>query len=384
VKRWQLVMAGALLVSAGVFGATQVSTVGGGKSPVIATGAEGRLHLAYQGLQAGSNIFYRHSEDGGHTWSEETDISNTPDVSHYPSIAAAGERVAVAWLEDCRDHSGNDVYLVTSPDGGKTWSKAMDVSHTPGHSAHPVVAIGPHGSIHVAWSDTTEGKKKPDIYYSSSDNGGQSWTHAIDVSKTHGVYGPPAMVVEPVSGLVHIAWADYCSGSNHDIHVIRGMQDSWSKPRDISHTNYRSSHPSLALAANNRLCATWLEDCTDHPGNDVWYAHSDEFADHFSKPVDLSRTPGHSSDPYVVSDRQGNVVVSWIDDTRHHKAPDVWQARSSNGGAKFSGSQNLTRTPGKSHEPHTTLLGGKPVVVWEEVSQGKSWIKVAPVKVPLD
>lgn len=372
-------MATALLVSVGVFGATRALTVGAGKSPAVASDQEGTLHLAYQGLQAGDNIYYRHSEDGGHTWSDETNVSDTPDKSHYPCIAAAGERVAVAWLEDCRDHSGNDVYLVTSADGGKTWGKAMDVSHTPGHSAHPVVAIGPHGSIHLAWSDTSEGKKKPDIFYTSSDNGGQSWTKVVDVSKTHGVYGPPAMVVEPVSGVVHIAWSDYCSGSNHDIHVVRGMQDSWSKPRDISHTNYRSSHPSLALAGNGRLCASWLEDCTDHPGNDVFYAYSDD-GERFSQPKDISHTPGHSADPFVAADRAGHVVVSWIDNTGHSKAPDVWQSRSDNGGLNFSQAHNLTRTPGKSHEPHTVMLGSKPVVVWEEVVQGKSWVKVAPVK----
>lgn len=379
MKRWQLGIVSAFLVSVGVFAAPQVVTVCEGNSPVVAADSEGTIHMAYHGKKTGNHIFYRYSDDGGQNWSEGVNISNTENVSHYPSIAALGDRIAVAWLEDCKDHQGNDIYLVTSSDGGKTWSKAMDVSNTPGHSAHPVVAIGNGGSIHVAWSDTSEGKKRPDIYYTSSANGGESWTRPIDVSKTHGVYGPPAMVVDPIGGMVHIAWADYCSGSNHDIHVIHGMQDTWSKPRDISRTNYRSSHPSLALGGNHKVYASWLEDCTDHPGNDVWFAHSNEFGQ-FSPAFDLSRTPGHSSDPTVMADREGNVAVTWVDSTGHTQAPDVWYSRSETSGAKFTRPHNLTRTPGKSHEPHLVLVEGKPMVVWSEVYGGKSWVKVAPVK----
>ena len=369
-----------MLVSLGVCAAAgRVVTVGAGKKPCLASDQEGRLHLAYQGPQAGHNIYYRQSSDGGQTWSEESNVSNTPDVSNHPSIAAAGNRVAVAWVEDCQDHSGNDIYLATSADAGKTWGQAMDVSKTPGISHNPAVAVGPNGSIHLAWADTSDsGKTKSDIFYASSDNGGASWTKHVDVSKTHGVFGPPSIAVG-WDGLVHIVWSDYCSGPNRpDVHVVRGMQDTWSKPMDISHSNELSAHPKLALGANGTTFVTWLEDCSDHSSNDIYFAQSRE-GSKYTRPHDLSHTPGISSDPSVVADNRGHVTVTWVDTTTNPKAPDIWQAQSQDAGRTFSRSRNVSHTAGVFYEFQAAMVGERAAVAWEEVWQGRSWIKFLPV-----
>lgn len=374
MKSWPVFV----LLSLAVVAEPRIVTVGGGKAPALAVDGEERVHLAYQGLQSGDNIYYRQSSDGGQNWSEEINVSATPDKSVQPCVAAQGNQVAVAWLEDCRDHSGNDVYVAISSDAGHTFGTPVDVSHTPGHSAHPVVAVS-NGTVHVVWSDTSEGQGSPDIFYSCSDNAGKSWTKAVDVSRTHGVHGSPSMAVGR-GGLVHLAWSDRCKGARYpDIHVVRGMQDSWSPQHDISPTSEVSSHPSLALRPDGRACVAWLEDCDTHQGNDIYFAAEDASGG-WSRPIDVSHTPGVSSDPNLAIDDQGRMYVTWVDTTSGRRHPDIWQARADNG-RQFSKSRNLSNTPGKSHEPHAAPLSGGSVVAWEEVAAGKSWIKVLPGRI---
>ena len=376
MRKWPAI---ALLAGTVAVAAPQVVTVGGGKAPALATDSESRTHLVYQGLQSGDNIYYRQSADGGQNWSDELNVSNTPGKSSHPCVAANGNEVAVAWLEDCSDHAGNDVYLSVSTDAGHTFGEAVDVSHTPGHSANPALAIAPNGSIHVAWSDTSSGGSRPDVYYSSSDNLGKSWTKAYQVTRTHGVSGAPSIAVSS-GNLVHIAWSDKCRGARvPDIHVVRGMQDTWSPEHDLSPSSEESTHPSLALRPDGRPCVAWLEDCATHQGNDIYFSAGDSMGK-FSKMQDVSHTPDVSSQPNLTIGANGRIYVTWVDTTSGRKAPDVWQSVSQNG-RDFSRSRNLSHTPGVCREPRAAALEDSAVVAWEERLNGRSWIKVLPGKV---
>ncbi|MBS2035613.1 exo-alpha-sialidase [bacterium] len=373
MKMWPMVV---LLVGAAALAAPQVVTVGGGKSPALATDSEERVHLVYQGLQAGENIYYRQSSDGGRSWNEEVNVSNTPGLSSAPCVAARGNEVAVAWLEDCRDHSSNDIYVSVSSDGGHSFGPAFDVSHTPGRSAYPALAIGPNGSIHVAWSDTSGGGSRPDIFHSSSDNLGKSWTKAVQVTRGHGALGAPAIAVG-AGDLVHIAWSDQCRGARvPDIHLVRGMQDTWSPEHDLSPTSEESTHPSVALRPDGRPCLAWLEDCATHQGNDVYFAAGDGQG-RFGRMLDVSHTPGVSSAPNLTIDSNGKMYVTWVDTTSGRKAPDIWQSVSQDGRG-FSRSRNLSHTPGVCREPRAAGLSNSAVVAWEEKVGGRSLIKVLP------
>ncbi|MFN8608054.1 MAG: sialidase family protein [Vulcanimicrobiota bacterium] len=373
---WPVVV---LLVGAAAVAAPQVITVGGGKSPAVATDSEQRVHLVYQGLQAGDNIYYRQSADGGQSWSEEVNVSNTPGLSSLPCVAARGNEVAVAWLEDCRDHSSNDVYVSVSSDGGHTFGAPVDVSQTPGRSAYPALAIGANGSIHLAWSDTTGGGARPDIFHSSSDNFGKSWTRAVQVTRTHGALGAPTIAVGN-GDLVHIAWSDQCRGSRvPDIHLVRGMQDTWSPEHDLSPSAEESTHPCVALRPDGRSCVAWLEDCPSHQGNDIFFSAEDTQGG-YARMRDVSHTPGVSSSPNLAIGPNGRMYVTWVDTTSGKRAPDIWQSVSQNG-RDFSRSRNLSHTPGVCREPRAAALDDSAVVTWEERLGGRSWVKVLPGRV---
>jgi len=146
-----------------------------GCRPAIATDEEGRLHMAIQMRDKDLDlvdVYYLKSADAARSWTTPFDISD-PGKSSIADIAVEKNgAVDVAWSYTTSMQDSTDIFVIRSPNGGKTWSTSIDISNTPGVSSQPDVAVGPDSAIHVVWKDTNAGEKHPEIYYSvSKDNG---------------------------------------------------------------------------------------------------------------------------------------------------------------------------------------------------------------------
>jgi hypothetical protein len=114
-----------------------------------------------------TNIFYVASTDGGMTWSSPTRLdsadaglnvdSENPSNQWQPEIAAGGGSVCVAWQDNRLGN--NDIFAVSSTDGGSTFSLDERVDDSQNGSSEqfgPTTAIG-GGRCYVAWSDDRSG-----------------------------------------------------------------------------------------------------------------------------------------------------------------------------------------------------------------------------------
>ncbi|MCL4789109.1 MAG: hypothetical protein KJ070_20330 [Verrucomicrobia bacterium] len=81
-----------------------------------------------------NDIYYRRRKDSDREWSKEIWLSKGLLYCYAPTIAAEGDNVVVAWAgihKAGRQHSDmgpNDIYYVTSKDGGQTWTKLLKVT----------------------------------------------------------------------------------------------------------------------------------------------------------------------------------------------------------------------------------------------------------------
>ena len=72
-------------------------------------------------------VMFKSSTDGGKTWSNKTNLSNTPNVdSINAEINAAGNNVYVSWWE--RNQTTNEPVLTVSNDNGKTFGEKITLS----------------------------------------------------------------------------------------------------------------------------------------------------------------------------------------------------------------------------------------------------------------
>jgi len=109
-------------------------------------------------------IYYKRSTDGGATWGPDVRLTHAPGVSLRPSIAVSGREIEIVWC-DGRDGSAQ-VYGKHSADGGATWDPDERLTFAPGNpvgdTMHPSIAAGGK-AFYVVWMDYRSGN--PEIYF---------------------------------------------------------------------------------------------------------------------------------------------------------------------------------------------------------------------------
>jgi len=356
-------------------------TVAVGKRPAVACHGSTQIFAVFEGHENGAkltDIFFSHSTDGGANWSSPKDISKTPGDSEHPQIAVEKSgAIDVVWT-DGSDPKSPDIYFSRSTDGGQTWTASMDISHTPGVSTEPALAIGQNDSIHVVWSDTSKGEKNRDIYYVCSKDGGKTWAKdpllpAVDISNTSGISSEPTIAVGS-EGIVHVAWADTTSGEAHpDIYYARYENGSWSKAIDVSKSVNISTHPTIACE-KEKVFLAWSDNSRKVQAPDIWLDLGGK-SGKFSKPINISNTPGVSSDP-IATAFNGQFALVWSDTSTGSKTPCIYTRISPDAGGDFTSVINVSNTHDAAKHPHATIAGGKMFVIWEDVAGDQSTIKL--------
>lgn len=188
----------------------------------IAVGRDGRLYVLVR-MWTEISIISAPSDNAwsARSWSKPQSV--TPPVAYYTATAIDSQNVIHAfWSEGVFDNEGpensclhcSDLYYRSSNDGGHTWSAMLNLSTTPEGENRPQVMIDGSDRIHAVWDrgvDWYAGAGTPKAgVYRRSDDGGNSWTQPA----TFTVSGKP---VQQTSLAV--------DGSGNPMVVFRGVDD---------------------------------------------------------------------------------------------------------------------------------------------------------------
>jgi len=353
--------------------ALEPHNVAKGTEPCIASEGDGKLHasmLWHEDRSAIHDVFYVRSEDSGSSWTSPTNVSKTPGSCSHPEMAVdKSGSINIVWSDTRAGVKGHDIFFARSQDNGKTWTEPQDISKTDGVATSPVVAVGPDQSIHVAWRDTASGDTRPDIFYASSTDQGKTWTKAKDISNTPKWSSDPTIAVSD-DGIVHVSWLDSRSGEQRpDIFYIRKSEGAWTNALNVSNSERLSAHPSIASGPKGMVYIVWSDNSRKEQSPDIWCAVSDR-KEHFGQPINISDTPGVSSQPTIAGDSRGRVVVAWSDTSPG--APHIYARVSNDRADDFTTVLDLPHTLQASKHPRVAIDGEKAFVIWEELNGNDS------------
>ena len=219
--------------------------------------------IIFSGGSHGGDILFARSEDGGATFSQSLNLSNSAagdgkgrinrDIWHNGSLdLVAGEKNALyaAWTE----YEGA-LWVARSRDGGKSFPPLTRIDGAKPARA-PSLAIEPDGTVYLAW--TVGEDDGADIRVAKSIDAGASFGTPVLVHPSKGYSDAPKLALDR-AGTLHLAYAESSGGPFERYRVLYTRSTdggrSFKPPRTISAVN--AAFPSLSLDAADDLYVVW-------------------------------------------------------------------------------------------------------------------------------
>ena len=263
--------------------------------------------IVFSGGSHGGEIFFARSIDGGKSFSDPLNLSNSMAGDGKGRLTR--ERWDNGSLDLAVDPEGN-LYAAWTDYEGRLWnSRSSDqVSFTRplliagGNGAKPArgpsVAVDPSGVVHIAWSVGDD--PAADINLASSLDRGRSFSTPKVALKSEGHSDAPKIAVDS-KGTLHLVYAESPAGpfARYHIHYSRlhAGEPEFESPREISGPHAQQfasmSFPALSLDSENVYVIWEIFSGRGGRPQGLGFAHSRDGGRNFASP---STVPG-SLDP---------------------------------------------------------------------------------------
>ena len=167
-------------------------------------------------------IFFSKSADGGETFSAPLDISGGFEYSDSPSIATDGKNIFVIW----NYHTvGNDpdILFSKSADGGETFSEPKNISNSREYSSSShIETVG--NNIFVIWSDSDS--KNGNVFLSKSTDSGETFSEPQNISNNDkGFADGNSMTTDGEEVFVTWTWRFVTGSTPYEIFFTKSLSE---------------------------------------------------------------------------------------------------------------------------------------------------------------
>jgi hypothetical protein len=225
------------------------------QAPIAATATSGdNVYVVWNSNKTGNwEIMFRASTDGGNTFDDKINLSNTTNGrSDMQSVAASGNNVFVLW---CDDMTGEmEIYMKKSTDNGKTFGNATiiksvgtlptNIKYLPysGQETSDTIAIDTRialsgNNTYTSWWDNKTGNWE--VLYARSTDAGETFENTINLSNSSTTDSARSELAANGNN-VYLTWWETNQTSNTP--VIRASND-----------NGATFGPRLMLATNGTI-----------------------------------------------------------------------------------------------------------------------------------
>lgn len=333
--------------------------------PAVELGTSGEAAVVWV-AQAHKEIFFqKFTADGTARFATPTNLSKSAETfSWLPRIRIApndASRIYVLWQEIVFSGGthGGEIFFARSLDGGRTFSQPMNLSNSKAgdgkgrldertwDNGSLDLACGTAGELYAVWTEY-EGA----LWLRRSTDAGETFSEAVRVVGTaEAPARAPSIAVAP-SGKVHIAWAvgEDPAGKIRATALDRG--GSFAAPRILGATFAHSDAPKIAVGPTGTLHLVYAESPrAGRGGYSVQYTRLKNAAPGFEIPRRIAGPPDEElkseSFPAISVDAQDRVYLLWERSRRPGEQPlGLSFTYSSDGGDHFAAASAVPNISG--------------------------------------
>ena len=284
------------------------------------------------GSSEDQDIVFSISTNDGSTWSDFEDVSENyyEADSGSPSLASSDVYLYLVYLDngdlDQEDNpNGNDaanidgdVYFARSDDEGDTWESftvlsefdddaETDLDYTSSTLQYRADVTASGNNVHVAWNEYDQYDGGYSVYYTKSENSGNTWTtpEQIDDGTVGGRYG--LTIASDGDNLV-AAWVDTW---NYDIYTVASNDngDSWTSPQLIESPSSGLNYMPEIIFNDGLFHLVWTSTTS---GESVQYTSSEDGVD-WVETIYINTGTSRTSYSPVISSDGSKLYVAWTD-----------------------------------------------------------------------
>jgi hypothetical protein len=209
-----------------------ISGTSGQPINVTMSASKAQFDIVYNIIIGGrARVVYTRSTDSGKTWSPNVRLSPIAESAWHPRVARhSSGRVVVVWAGGI-DGETQHIWSRVSTNFGSSFAVrvALAEPNNVGY-AHPNVAIGSFGKIHVVYfgADT--------VLYQRSGNGGASWTSPLQLATSvgSGANVGPSIAVDGTHVLVAYTSFDVNTNEWLSYRFSSNSGTDWTSSRNLS------------------------------------------------------------------------------------------------------------------------------------------------------
>jgi hypothetical protein len=299
------------------------------------------------------DIYIKKSTDGGLTFSKEINLSKNPGFSEHPQIAISGNNVYVAWIDDASSSSSTiknqEIYFRKSIDGGNTFDEIINLSNSSNADSYNLEITAAGNNVYVVWQDTTLPTADVDTSSSSSSGGGSdinadnnSDRSSISTNENSSILfrastddGNTFKKIKSLSNSAfksypkiaafensaYVVWnvgiiGDSNSEDNNAENINNGIfftksfdsGDSFSDTIKLN-SNRNSIGESQIAAYGNNVYVVWGGNPDEKVVGDIFFVKSTDNGNRFAKAVSLGEP--NSLNVEIIADGNNNVYIAW-------------------------------------------------------------------------
>jgi hypothetical protein len=324
------------------------------------------------------DIYFKKSTDGGASFGDILNLSNDAGDSYdYQVNIPTNDTMYVVWQDETQGVNGtSEIYFKKSTDGGASFADTINLSNNTGDSTDPYVASSNDMNIYVVWRDNSAGTEQ--IYFKRSTDGGASFGDTINLSDSFNTQSTlPSLTL--LNENVYTAWTEGPFNGG-EVYYRRSTDGgaSFDETVNLSNDTRDSVRPELRVSAPN-LFIVWQNQAVK--GDDIYFKGSTDGGASFGDTINISNNKGNSMEPEFSVTNTSNVFIVWQNQASNSKPNDILLKNSTDGGATFGDVINLSSTIGNSTEPDIASSNdGEVFAVWTDDTNGEKQVLFTSVK----
>ena len=337
----------------------------------------GAIHLVYDDDSqnvTGSDVFYRRSTDRGLTFTPPLRISTNSTTGASGDLALdSGGNPYVAYTS--QNGATGEVWFTSSTDHGATFQAPVKLSAAGRTADRPRVAIDASGNVLVVFVDQDPANGLLVLNALRRIAGGAAFGAVQRLAGENSIHPfLPISLALDSKGNAFLAWttSTAVSGPTSTCRMaIAPGGTTFTQKKTVSDASLDAFAPNVAIGAGDAIYVAYYNrilsaDLTFN--REAMVIKSVNGASTFSAAVNVSNAAGQSVSPFLVPDSRGGVTLVWQDDTGNDQS-DIFYARSTDGGTTFGAPVNLSATPGVSTNPTAAVdARGNLLVMWTDDS----------------